>query len=88
MDNSMFMCLNCLSVFEEPKIVYGELLEHFGIPCRRQELVSPCCEDYYVEAYHCEECGEYITTENYIKTDSGKRICDECFSYYRLGDEN
>jgi hypothetical protein len=81
----MFVCLGCGGIFSEPKHWY----ETHGLstPPYEEFSGSPCCSDAYTEAYTCSHCGDYITTENYIKI-NGDRYCENCYNIYELGDEN
>ena len=80
----MFVCLECGKTFEEPTrwkethgLDYGPYEECGG---------SPCCGGAYGTAFECDCCGEWITGE-YIKTDNGKRFCENCIIHYELGEE-
>ena len=80
----LFVCLECGSIFEEP--AYWE--EEHGLDTPPYESMSGCpsCYGSYVEAYKCDECGDWIDGK-YIKTDSGDRICENCYIVYELGEE-
>ena len=70
-----YRCVQCKEIFDEPKNVYGELLEYWGVPCREEFSVSSCCEDDYEEVELCEECGEYVCPEDIYEND----ICWDCY---------
>lgn len=79
----MLICLECGSVFEQPKIV----LERHGLdtPPYEEMHVCPRCEGNQLRpAYRCDVCGEWITG-GYIRTLDGSRICDECYTRHDVG---
>ena len=80
----MFVCIECNHTFEVP----AQVEERHGFDYGPFETfyVCPQCGESFVEAHKCDCCGEYITGE-YIKTDNGKRYCDNCCRSYELGDE-
>jgi hypothetical protein len=84
----MYCCIECGHVFDEDEIVAWKESrgEYWGTPC--SELISGCpkCKGDYVETYRCSVCNEWITDE-YVKLNNGKRICDNCYVVYDLGDE-
>lgn len=81
----MFICYECLKVFDEPKI----WVEKHGLNTPPYEHYSGCpsCGGAYTEAHRCECCDEWID-DVYIKTEDDKRYCLECYRVYHLGDED
>lgn len=81
----MWICLECREVFEEPQ----RWEERHGFTYGPFEKWSGCpyCGEAYVEAYRCDCCDEWITG-SYIKTDSGLRICENCYIDLEVGDED
>lgn len=75
----MYVCKECRLVFDEPKKIHGEWLEHFGFPCRDEWNGCPSCGGTYIEAIQCDGCGEYIVGR-YIKTVDDTYYCENCFS--------
>ena len=74
-----YVCLGCHSVFDEDEV--ESWYEKHGLDCGPYEhwTGSPCCRDNYVDAYECDCCGEYITTEEYVEIDD-KKYCMDCAS--------
>lgn len=85
-DDEMFICLECGRMFEEPV----KWVEHHGLTTLPYEHLSgsPCCYGGYTKAYKCDCCEEYIQTEDYIKTMDGRRYCEDCIDYMKLGEED
>ena len=83
----MFVCCECRNVFSDPISWMEDRGECFGFPSYEQLSGSPCCKETYVEAYQCNECGEWIITDNYIKI-GHDRYCEDCYAIYELGEEN
>lgn len=82
----MLMCLECNEIFDEPKRwVEDHCLDS---PPYEEWLGCPWCGGTYIEAHKCDCCGDWIVTENYIKTNDGERFCEDCITHMRLGDEN
>ena len=81
----MYVCISCGNTFEEPK--HWEEIHGLDSPPYEKFSGSPCCGEAYAEAYTCSECGDYITTENYIKIGLD-RYCENCYIVYELGEEN
>ena len=84
-DEKMFVCIECGHIFENPK----RWEETHGLDCGPYEQFSGCtiCGGAYTEAYKCDCCNEWITTEEYAKTKNGDLYCEECFTLVKLGDE-
>jgi hypothetical protein len=80
----MFICLDCEHIFEDVK----HYIETHGFSSPPYEEWSGCprCGGTCVEAHQCDECGKWITGE-YIKTTSGQRICENCYTVMDLGEE-
>lgn len=81
----MFVCLGCGNTFIEPE--YWEETHGLSSPPYEKISGSPCCGDAYAEAYRCDCCNDWITTDNYIKI-GHDRYCENCYSIYELGEEN
>lgn len=81
----MFVCLECNETFQDPV----RWKEKHGLDAPPYEQFSGCpyCKGNYIEAFKCDCCEEYITNE-YIKTDDGKRYCESCICSMQLGDED
>ena len=79
----MWICTDCGHIFEEP----DHWEERHGFDYGPFEKFSGCpeCGEPYVEAHKCDECDEWIRGE-YIKTTSGKRICEHCYNTMEVGD--
>ena len=79
-----YICLDCNETFNVPK----RYVETYGLdtPPYDKYYACPFCGGAYAEAYECDECGHWIAGE-YIKTASGRRICENCYDAYELGDE-
>ena len=71
--DDLFLCTECNRSFYDPKIIYGERLEHFGYPCREQYYESPCCGAPFVKAYICKECGLLYKYEDMFFD-----VCNDC----------
>ena len=80
----MWVCTDCGHFFENPH--YWE--ERHGFDYGPFEKFSGCpkCGEPYVEAHQCDSCGEFITN-TYIKTESGERYCENCYTVIDVGDE-
>jgi hypothetical protein len=85
-DDKMFVCIECGGVFDEP--ITWEERHGLSTPPYEQLSGSPCCHGAYAEAFPCACCGEWITSERYVKTKDGDRFCEECFTLVELGDED
>lgn len=79
-----FVCLDCNETFSTPK----RYVETHGLDSPPYEVSYGCpyCGGSYVKAYECDECGNLIVGR-YIKTDSGQRICENCYITYDIGEE-
>lgn len=79
----MFICLECGTIFEEPKI----FTETHGLDSPPYEKFYGCprCGCSYAETYKCDICGKYIEDE-YIITDKGDIICDSCYAVHSVYD--
>lgn len=84
----LFVCKECGGIFSEPIYWKEDRGECFGFPTYENCCGSPCCLSSFAIARKCDCCGDYITTENYIKTNSDERYCEECFQYMTLGEED
>ena len=82
----MYICKECGDIFDAPAVEYNERLEHFGIPCVEEVVVSPCCKADYKEAKKCVVCEEYIIGK-YVSVIDGQKICENCYSVCHILDE-
>lgn len=84
----MYCCLECGHIFNEDDIsVWQEDRgEYWGMSCSESVSGCPQCGGDYVETYQCSVCNEWILGE-YIKLESGERICEDCYTTHELGDE-
>lgn len=84
----MYCCLECGHIFSEDEVsVWQEDRgEYWGMPCYESMSGCPHCKGEYVKTYQCESCNEWIVGQ-YIKLNSGERICEECYTTYDLGEE-
>ena len=80
-----FICLDCNELFDEPS--HWEERHGFDYGPFEQMSGCPYCGGSYVNAYKCDECDEWIIGD-YIKTASGQRICENCYSTMELGGED
>ena len=85
----MLICLNCRHIFDEDEVALWKESrgEYWGAPCYEEMNGCPCCKSAYVEAHKCNCCNEWIIG-NYIKTENGQRICENCYTKYELGEED
>lgn len=83
MTSGDYVCLNCGSVFSDPK----RFVERHGLENPPYEEFEGCPEygGGYVPAFTCDCCGEVITDE-YMETDDGKRYCFNCYHIKSLGE--
>ena len=84
----LFVCKHCGGIFHEPIHWKEDRGECFGFPTYEEFCGSPCCRASFATAFQCDCCGEYITTETYIKTSNDERYCEECFQCMTLGEED
>ena len=82
----MYICTECKQVFDEPIEWKESRGEYFGSPAYETLVGCPFCYSACTEAYPC-DCCEEIIEDTYIKTDDGKRYCQDCYQVYRLGEE-
>lgn len=80
----MFVCLDCGCIFSKTK----HYTETHGLDSPPYEEYNGCpeCGGAYAKADMCAECGHWITGE-YIKLNSGERICENCYTTYEIGEE-
>ena len=81
-DDKMYICLECFSLFEDPKHYY----ESHGLSSPPYEHFSECprCGGNYAETYQCDSCDEWIT-DSYVSVDN-KRYCQDCYQITEIGD--
>jgi DNA-directed RNA polymerase subunit RPC12/RpoP len=79
-----FICFDCNRTFENPR----RYVETHGLdtPPYETSYACPYCGGDYARAYECDECGHWIVGE-YIKTARGRRICENCYITYEIGEE-
>jgi hypothetical protein len=84
----MFICLECEHVFDENEVVYWEedRGEFWGVSCSEPMSGCPHCGGGYVKTYECDCCHNWISG-SYIKTDDGKRYCENCYVVMDLEEE-
>jgi formylmethanofuran dehydrogenase subunit E len=82
----LFVCIECGETFLEPARWTEDRGEYFGFPTSEEFVGCPYCNAPYTEAHRCDCCEEWITGD-YIKTDDGRRYCDNCITPMKLGDE-
>lgn len=85
----MYYCLECGHIFSEDEVsTWKENRgEYWGTPCSESMSGCPRCKGSYVKTYRCENCNQWIDGP-YIRLDDGKRICEDCYTTYDLGEEN
>ena len=81
----MWICLDCNSLFQDPKH-YVEM-HNLDTPPYEEYDGCPYCGGAYARAHKCDCCGSWIVGD-YIKTDDGKRYCDNCYISIELGGDN
>lgn len=81
----MLVCLDCNRIFVNPRHYIES--HNLDTPPYEEWDGCPSCGGAYTEAHKCDECDKWITSE-YIKTDSGQRICENCYNTMELGDED
>lgn len=81
----MLVCKECFRTFQEPECYVNT--HGLDTPPYEHYDACPYCGGAYVETYECDVCGEWITGD-YIKLESGERICEECYTPMELGDED
>lgn len=84
----MFICLECEHIFNENEVATWEedRGEFWGVSCSESMSGCPKCGGDYVKAHRCDCCDEWITN-SYIKTENGKRYCENCYVVMDLEDE-
>ena len=77
-------CKDCLIHFLEPK----KCTDVHGLDTPPYEIRFGCpvCGGDYIDAIECDKCFNRIVGD-YIKTKSGERICEKCYTHYELGEE-
>ena len=80
----MYICLECDTTFSSPH----QFTETHGLDYPPYESYWGCpkCGGAYVEAHECDRCGQYIM-EDYIELDDGTLICDQCYEFKNIRDE-
>lgn len=80
----MYVCLECGEVFEE--LAQWEETHGFQDGLYEQFSGCPYCHSAYTKAFKCDCCEDWIQNA-YIKTDDGKRYCENCYCHMELGEE-
>lgn len=80
----MFVCYDCEKTFDEPKIWTNT--HGLDTPPYESYAGCPSCGGAFTETYKCDDCGEWIF-DDYVKTASGHRFCENCYNTMELGDE-
>jgi formylmethanofuran dehydrogenase subunit E len=81
----MYVCTECGHLFREP--VWWVERHGLDTPAYEERYGSPCCQENYVDARRCDSCEEFITG-SYVKTNDGKRYCENCYVVMDLGEED
>ena len=81
----MLVCVECEHLFEEP--VWWVETHGLDAPPYERRYGCPKCYGAYIKARKCDNCGEFITS-TYVKTENGKRFCENCYDTYELGEED
>jgi len=79
-----YTCKDCHTHFTEPTKYTDK--HGFNSPPYDTKYGCPICEGDYAFAIECDECGRRMTGE-YIKTNSGQRVCEDCYIEYEFGEE-
>ena len=70
----MYVCDNCGSEFESPKLSWESMGEYWGAPAWEPWGTCPNCgSDEIEEENHCPMCGEYYPS-------NGRDYCETCFT--------
>jgi hypothetical protein len=79
------ICVECGCLFENAR----QYIETHGLDTPPYESYAGCpyCGGAFTETYKCDACNEWIVGQ-YIKLNSGERICEECYTTYELGEES
>lgn len=84
----MYCCLECGHIFSDDEVsTWRENRgEYWGESCYESVSGCPYCKGDYVRIHKCDACGEWIE-DTYIKLNSDKRICENCYTVYEIGEE-
>ena len=75
----MYKCIECGTVFEEPKTWKEGRGEFWGMPCTETMSGCPKCREGYEEAVQCKRCDEWVFEDEL--TDGLCECCqDELFN--------
>lgn len=79
----MYICLDCGRIFEIPR----KHIETHGLDFPPYESWNGCpfCGGAYTETHKCDLCGQYVEDE-YITTNKGDVICDNCYIIHSIDD--
>lgn len=80
----VFVCIECGRTFETPD--YWTETHGLDTPPYEEFSACPYCGSDYTEAKRCDCCDEWIS-DDYIKTEDGKRYCNNCIAHMELGEE-
>lgn len=79
----MYLCLDCESVFEEPK--YYTEKHDLDSPPYETWTGCPYCSGAYVKTTLCCQCEDWVTGK-YIKLDDYTVICENCYEIKDIED--
>jgi hypothetical protein len=82
----LFVSIDCGKMFPEPARWKEDRGEYFGFPTSEEFVGCPYCYGPHMEAHRCDCCDEWIV-DDYIKTEDGKRYCNNCITHMELGEE-
>lgn len=80
----LLICIECGHNFEEP--IHWKEKHGLDTPPYEECDGCPRCGGAYTEAHRCDCCDEWIS-DDYIKTEDGKRYCNDCITHMELGEE-
>ena len=83
----LFVCIDCGKTFSEPARWTEDRGEYFGFPTCEEFVGCPYCYGAYAVAHQCDCCDEWIS-DDYIKTEDGRRYCNDCIMHMKLGEED
>lgn len=78
----MYICKYCAKTFEQPKMI----IDTHGLdspPYETYPVCPYCGGSSIIETIQCTKCNDYIY-DNYIETEDGDIICDECYTIKSL----
>lgn len=72
----MYICLDCKNKFYDPERFVE--MHGFDSPPYEEWNGCPACGGAFVEAFCCDECGDWIEGE-YVKLKDGSVFCSDCY---------